>query len=333
MAADIKMDSIITDEAEFIMKMSSLFFGVSILVVAIILELVKSGMVFPLNSMASAASSFAYDSEAGRSLSLDKIDELDIHSGDEIENLYSALAKMAHDSSRYIDEVKQQNDQITKMQEEIILDFAEMVEARDKCTGDHIKKTSKYVKAIAEELRRDSVYSDVMTDEYINSLVRSAPLHDVGKIKISDLILNKPGRLTDEEFELMKTHTTEGRNILCNASSLANSSGYLKEAVDMANYHHERWDGTGYPTGLAGEDIPLSARIMAVADVFDALISRRSYKAPFSYEKATGIIREESGSHFDPVVVDAFLKISKELYEEDYGPVEGEESKDQGENK
>ena len=143
-----------------------------------------------------------------------------------------------------------------------------------------------------------------------------APLHDIGKIKISDLILNKPGRLTDEEFELMKTHTIEGRNILMASGSFSQSDVNLKEAIEMATCHHERWDGKGYPYGLKGEEIPLSARIMAVADVFDALVSRRSYKEPFSFEKATDIIREESGSHFDPVVAEAFLNIAKEVYEQ-----------------
>ena len=153
--------------------------------------------------------------------------------------------------------------------------------------------------------------------------MRSAPLHDVGKIKISDTILNKPGKLTEEEFELMKTHTTEGRDILTKTSGIALSTGYLREAIDMAYCHHERWDGTGYPSRLKGSDIPLSARIMAVADVFDALVSQRSYKQPFSYQKAIGIIKEESGTHFDPAVVNAFLAISEKAYSEEVGPIGG----------
>ena len=326
MAADINMEAIVTDEASFMVRMISLFFGVSILIIAAIIGMVKRGMVLPLNSMAGAASDFAHDTAEGRVSGLERLEGLNISTGDEIQNLYEALVRMAGNSNRYIDEVNLQAAQISRMQEEIILDFAEMVEARDKCTGDHIKKTSKYVKAIAEELKREGKFPDRMTDEYIASLVRSAPLHDIGKIKISDLILNKPGKLTDEEFELMKTHTTEGRNILSNASSLANTSGYLNEAIDMASYHHEKWNGMGYPTGISGEQIPLSARIMAVADVFDALISQRSYKAPFSYEKAVGIIKEGSGSHFDPTVVEAFLNIAKDLYEEDYGPVSAKPS-------
>ena len=149
-------------------------------------------------------------------------------------------------------------------------------------------------------------------------LKRSAPLHDIGKIAISDLILNKPGHFTDEEYKIMQSHTTEGKNIL--AKIEANSSdmdeGYLKESIEMAHYHHEKWDGSGYPTGIKGEQIPLSARIMAVADVFDALVAERVYKKSFTYEKAMQIITEGSGTHFDPEVVSAFVKISKELYSE-----------------
>ncbi|MBP5437904.1 MAG: HD domain-containing protein, partial [Treponema sp.] len=132
-------------------------------------------------------------------------------------------------------------------------------------------------------------------------------LHDIGKIKISDAILNKPGKLTEEEFEVMKTHTTEGMKILSKTLLSTTGSGYLKESIDMAWCHHEWWNGKGYPRGLKGEDIPLSARIMAVADVFDALLSRRSYKEPIPFDRAIEIVKNESGTHFDPLVVAAFL--------------------------
>ena len=140
-------------------------------------------------------------------------------------------------------------------------------------------------------------------------VVASAPLHDVGKIMVPDAILNKPGKLTDEEFELMKTHTTEGAKVIDDVIHKVGNikSGYLNEAKNMAHYHHEKWNGKGYPEGLAGEDIPLSARIMAVADVFDALVSRRCYKPPFTFEDAMGIIQKDAGTHFDPNVVKAFV--------------------------
>ncbi|MBO4385340.1 MAG: HD domain-containing protein [Clostridia bacterium] len=319
--ADITMASIMTDQVMFIAKMFSLFFAVAIIVMNIVLEVVKNGVIFPINAMAGTANQFAYDTESGRSTSLKRLQELNISTEDEINNLYDALKKMAEDSDNYIEEVEKQSELISAMQEEIILDFAEMVEARDKCTGDHIKKTSYYVRAIAEELKSEGKFPEIMCDEYISKLVRSAPLHDVGKIKISDLILNKPGRLTEEEFEIMKTHTTEGREILTKTSGVALSSGYLDEALDMAYSHHERWDGTGYPAHLKGDEIPLSARIMAVADVFDALVSQRSYKQPFTYTKAIEIIKEESGTHFDPTVVDAFLAVSESAYTAQVGAI------------
>ena len=150
----------------------------------------------------------------------------------------------------------------------------------------------------------------------MRDVVNSAPLHDIGKIQVSDTILNKPGKLTDEEFEIMKTHTTAGAEVIANAIKMvsAENSGYLNEAMDLAHYHHEKWNGTGYPCGLKGEETPLSARIMAVADVFDALISKRSYKEGFPFEKAMAIIDEGSGSHFDPQVAGAFLRASDEVY-------------------
>ena len=217
----------------------------------------------------------------------------------------------------FITRLEKAAERITLMQDEIIINFAEMVEARDTSTGDHIKKTAHYVEAIAKELQREGKFSEVLDDAYIAKLKRSAPLHDIGKIAVSDLILNKPGKLTDEEFAIMKSHTTEGRNILAKIEENASDSmddDYLKEAIEMAHYHHEKWDGSGYPTRLKGENIPLSARIMAVADVFDALVAERIYKKPFSYEKAMSIITEGAGKHFDPVVVEAFCRISEELY-------------------
>ena len=160
------------------------------------------------------------------------------------------------------------------------------------------------------------MYADQLTEAYIQDVVNSAPLHDVGKIQVSDTILNKPGKLTDEEFEIMKTHTTDGAEIISRAIDTVSeeNSGYLKEAMNLAHYHHEKWHGQGYPCGLAGEDIPLSARVMAVADVFDALVSKRSYKEGFPFEKAMDIIREGSGNHGDPKVVNAFVNAQDEVH-------------------
>lgn len=314
--ADIKMNDIVEDQAIFIIKIFYLVASVSIIIVYVVMELLKYSIIFPVNRMANATENFALGTDEDRTTSLSRLYDINVRSRDELENLYSSLCKMATDSTEYIRRMKTQADVIVNMQSAIIWDFAEMVEARDKCTGDHVKTTSAYVEAIAKELQQEGEFPDILTDEYIEKIRQMAPLHDIGKIKISDLILNKPGKLTEEEFELMKTHTTEGRNILMGTSSFSKSDVYLKEAIEMAAYHHERWDGKGYPEGLKGNDIPLSARIMAVADVFDALVSKRSYKEPFSFEKATAIIREESGTHFDPVVANAFLRISEKAYRE-----------------
>ncbi len=199
------------------------------------------------------------------------------------------------------------HERVSGMQSGIITFMAEVVENRDDNTGGHIRRTAKYVENIAKELKRQGIYSDILTDRYMEDMVVAAPLHDIGKIHIPDAVLNKPGKLTEEEFEIMKTHTTAGEKLLTHAKEELGESGYLNTAVEMAAYHHEWWNGKGYPYGISGAKIPLCARIMAVADVFDALTSKRCYKNAMPLEKAYAIIREESGTHFDPVVAEAFF--------------------------
>ena len=220
---------------------------------------------------------------------------------------------MTRNSVRYMTDIRMKSETIAKMQTALIMTLADMVERRDKNTGHHIKKTAAYVELIAKEMQREGIYPEILTDDYIQNMVESAPLHDVGKITIPDAILNKPGKLTEEEFELMKTHAAAGGKIIGSLIRTVPDSDYLYEAKNLATYHHEKWDGSGYPAGLSGEGIPLSSRIMAVADVFDALISNRSYKKGFPYEKALAIIQEESGTHFDPKVVAAFFAVKKEV--------------------
>ncbi len=310
--ADISMDDLRVDQTIFIVKVSTVLAGASIILLVIILNIFEHNLVNPINKISRAASEYAFDTDAHQKFGTKRINELKIHSCVEVEELFNSLKKLSNDTSEYIDKIKMDAEEMTRLQEGIILVFADMVENRDKNTGDHIKKTSYYVKRIAEELKEEGVYSDVLNDEYIAKIVRSAPLHDVGKIIISDLILNKPGRLTVEEFELMKTHTTAGYEILSDVPmNTSSDSGYLDEAINMAHYHHEWWNGNGYPNGLKGEEIPLSARIMAVADVFDALVSKRSYKAAFPFDTAIDIIKSETGTHFDPKVARAFLNIAE----------------------
>lgn len=187
--------------------------------------------------------------------------------------------------------------------------MASVAETRDPETGAHIKRTQHYVKAIAEQLQRSGLHTAVLTKEYVDLLFLSAPLHDIGKVGVPDHILLKPGRLTPAEFEVMKQHAEFGRKIISSSSRHIDGDNFLAIAGEIAATHHERWDGAGYPNGLAGEAIPLSGRIMAVADVYDALISRRCYKEPFSHELATSMMREARSTIFDPTVLAAFFEI------------------------
>ncbi|MBR1442242.1 MAG: HD domain-containing protein [Firmicutes bacterium] len=312
-AADISMHQETLDEISFLAKCISLFFAFFILILAIGLWLARYNVILPINTMSLAAEEFAFTSENEREESVKKFNALDIRTGDEIERLYNSFAKTIQDTNGYIMDIQNQSNVISKMQNGLIMVLADIVESRDKCTGDHIKKTAAYVKIIIDQLRINGDYTDVLTDEYRDNVVHSAPLHDIGKIKVPDSILNKPGKLTDEEFEVMKQHTTAGKEIIEDAITLVDESGYLTEAKDLAAYHHEKWNGKGYPEGLAGEEIPLSARIMAVADVFDALLSKRSYKEPFTFEKALSIIEEGSGTHFEPTIVKAFVDAQNEV--------------------
>ncbi|MBA3011014.1 MAG: CHASE2 domain-containing protein [Proteobacteria bacterium] len=184
-----------------------------------------------------------------------------------------------------------------------------MVETRDPETGEHIVRTQHYAKAIAEQLRTNGHFPDILSDRFIKTLFLSTPLHDIGKVGIPDNILLKPGQLTDEEFVQMKLHAGYGETIIQRASGRVTGSSYLEMAAQIAGTHHEKWNGLGYPRGLSREDIPLAGRIMAISDVYDALISKRCYKPPFSHEKAMAILHEEKGKLFDPIIVDAFFEI------------------------
>lgn len=270
-------------------------------------------IVMPINSMTSAADDFAFDTDEDRGNAVEKFKALNISSGDEVEQLYHAVVKTMDDMNEQIIQIKTQAKHISDMQHNIIITMADIVESRDENTGGHIRRTAEYVRIIAEKLREKGQYSDILTDRYVDDMVVAAPLHDMGKIHVFDTILNKPGKLDDEEFTIMKTHTTYGRDMLEHAVENLGAFSYLNMAVLMAGYHHEKWNGRGYPEGLSGQDIPLCARIMAVADVFDVLVSKRCYKAAMPLEKAYGIIREEFGNAFDPVIVDAFFDSTEDI--------------------
>ncbi len=199
------------------------------------------------------------------------------------------------------------------LQKSLITTMADLVENRDENTGGHIQRTAKYVEIIARKLQSEKKYPHILTDKYIEDMVVAAPLHDVGKIHIPDAVLNKPGKLDDSEFAMMKGHAAAGGKIIDRVEESVGDINYLRIAKLMAEYHHERMDGKGYPHGVTGEEIPLCAKILAVADVFDALISKRCYKEPIPIDKAFAIIAEESGSHFDTDVANAFLECRSEI--------------------
>ena len=202
---------------------------------------------------------------------------------------------------------------LSEIQSHIISGMANLIESRDTETGEHVNRTSRYVKIIAETARTKGVYADQITDSFIMLLFTLAPMHDVGKIVVSDQILKQPRKLTEAEFEVMKTHARAGGTVVKKILDGITDEEYIRFAADIATYHHERWDGTGYPLGLKGNEIPLSARIMAIADVFDALISKRCYKEAISVDDAFEIIKSESGTHFDPQLVSVFLTCKDKL--------------------
>ena len=206
------------------------------------------------------------------------------------------------------DEVARRSRELAAIQDVTILAMASMAETRDNETGNHIRRTQHYVKLLAEQLRSHPRFADVLTDAFISTLFKSAPLHDIGKVGIPDRILLKPGKFEPSEFEIMKTHCKLGRDAIQQAEDrLGLKVDFLTVAKEIAYGHQEKWNGSGYPEGLSGDDIPVSARLMAVADVYDALISRRVYKEGMPHEKAEQIMKDGRGSHFDPDILDAFV--------------------------
>jgi len=214
---------------------------------------------------------------------------------------------MGNYTNDMIDKLRTRTQELVITRDVAIHSMTSLAEMRDNETGLHIIRTQYYVKALAENLKTHTLYKDYLNDETIELLYKSAPLHDIGKVGIPDSILLKPGKHTDEEFEVMKKHAFYGKEAIEKAEAMLGSNSFLRYAREIAGSHHEKWDGNGYPEKLSGEKIPFAARLMAVADVYDALISKRVYKPAFTHEKARDILLEGKGVHFDPVIVDAFL--------------------------
>ena len=314
---DVAMPNIADIERTFTFKITTLLMGFFITILTLSVYLAKRFIVTPVNSLAKLAGDFAYTNDEARKETLDSIKDLEIKTGDEIEHLYDAMAKTTRDTVDYINESQRKNEAISTFQSGMINVMADLVESRDQSTGEHIKNTSAYVEIICDELIKEGKFADILDEEFKNNIVSSAPMHDIGKIKVSDTILNKPGKFEPWEYEIMKTHAEEGAKIIRTVKKTVENEelkeNYLGEAENMAHYHHEKWNGQGYPCGLKGEEIPLSARIMAVADVFDALVAVRVYKPAMPFEKALSIIKESSGEHFDPAIVEAFLNAEDKI--------------------
>ena len=207
-----------------------------------------------------------------------------------------------------IDEIiRERTSQLYKLQNSIISVLANLVESRDKTTGGHIERTSSYIKILITEMKKHGVYASEMSNWDTEKTISSARMHDLGKISISDMIVNKPGKLTDEEFEIMKTHAREGERIIDEIIAQTGEGEFLRNARLFAGCHHERWDGKGYPHKYKGEEIPLQGRIMAVVDAYDALVSKRPYKKTFTHEQAVDFISQDSGTNYDPKIVDIFV--------------------------
>jgi putative two-component system response regulator len=221
------------------------------------------------------------------------------------------------DKNEFLEQVvAQRTKEISNIQDVTMVAMGSLAETRDNETGKHIRRTQHYMKLLAEALQDHPRFRHHLTKENISLFFKSAPLHDIGKVGIPDHILLKPGKLTIEEFEMMKTHTTLGRNAILDAEKLLETpASFLFFAREIAYTHHEKWNGKGYPEGISGNDIPISGRIMAIADVYDALVSKRIYKPPFSHDEAVNIIKAESGNHFDPDIVIAFLNIADQFNE------------------
>lgn len=259
-------------------------------------------------------------SENGKHHSKEKcVYELSLHDISKGETNYGQTLTMAEITDRYYYTERLQRDlrrktrEVVRIQRDIIGSFAAMIEARDGITGLHIKNTGNLVRVLVNVMAVDKHYRDIITPEYADMVAAAARLHDIGKIAIPDRILQKEGKLTEEEFAIMKTHPQEGAKILKHTLKDLENDAYCEIAYDMAMYHHEKYNGAGYPEGIKGEQIPLSARIMAVADVYDALRSKRHYKEGFSKEKAIAIMEESKGTHFDPYIDELFLKHIDEM--------------------
>jgi putative two-component system response regulator len=225
--------------------------------------------------------------------------------------LHKARQQLADHNELLEIKVRERTEELNRTKDVAIYCMASLAETRDAETGRHILRTQKYIKSLAQRLQSNPRFKEYLDDGIIEMLYRTSPLHDIGKVGVPDRILLKPGKLDADEWELMKMHAQYGHDALLRAEQELGSTDFLQMAREIALTHHEHWDGSGYPQGLKGDEIPISGRLMATADVYDALISRRVYKEPFTHGRAVDIVRQSSGSHLDPDIVNAFLELNE----------------------
>lgn len=229
----------------------------------------------------------------------------------------AAIFTMLSDrTSRLLNSLLSKEAELNHFHKEMVMGFATLVENKDGSTGGHIKRTTTYVKLLAEELRNRGIYQEELTDEYLENLYKAAPMHDIGKIAVPDVVLQKPGRLTEEEFRIIQEHTLRGGEIIKETFGHLENEEYTQMAYEVARHHHEKWNGKGYPDGLKRKEIPLCARIMAIADVFDAVSEKRCYRDAMPLEQCFEIIAEGSGQAFEPLLVEVFLDIREKIEQE-----------------
>lgn len=312
---DVDLEQLTINDRKFFVKIITIFLSYFLFVCTFIMWLTDYHIVYPVRSITNSLDKTFNQTDTQNVLDeeVKAIRKINIHTGDELEKLYASLCRMTLNQTEQMRSIRRLSESTVDMQDGLIITMADMVENRDSDTGAHIQKTAAYVRIILEGLKKKGYYAEKLTPKFISDAVRSAPLHDVGKINVPDAILNKTGDLTDEEYEIMKSHTTAGKQIIEHAISTFRGDNYLKEARNMAAYHHERWDGTGYPDGLHGEVIPLSARVMAVADAFDTLTSEPVNGKTLSVTEAFTALEENKGTRFDPKCVEVFVESADEV--------------------
>lgn len=229
------------------------------------------------------------------------------------QSLITSIATTALILAVYLNQEDPALSQLSHYHNEMVMGFATLIENRDESTGEHVRRTTAYVRLLAEKLKQDGCYAEILTKDYLNNLYMAAPLHDIGKIAVPDAVLQKPGRLTPEEFEQIKTHSVRGGQIIRETFGQVGNEKYLQVAYQVARFHHEKWNGKGYPDGLKENEIPLCARIMAIADVFDAVSEKRCYRDAMPIEECFGIIESGRGESFEPLLTDAFLSLRDEI--------------------